>query len=227
MKIFEIISKKIDEYKMIKIATTSVFKNPMRREFLVLLKRAGELRGLVDTEENLYVWSAGDAVHTEIRDFLVDIDFYDGLFFSDHPDSTYDEWNLKDINGIFFSSVNQTAIEHSKFLQRILGLSSISSKDKKVDESPGFDAGGPSGIMFPRGYNRQAINGMYPTGIAYTGPGPENFNRDSDNIHPFKHIQSIKDRIEGGMSFKQALQAQANETGTDVNELIRIIKKEM
>lgn len=98
---------------------------------------------------------------------------------------------------------------------------------KNIDESPGFDAGGPSGIRYPQGYNRQAINGMYPTGKAYPGPGPENFNRDTDNIHPFEHIQSIKDRIEGGMSFKQALQARANETGTDVNELIAMIKKEM
>ncbi len=129
------IKKKIDEYKLIKTLQTNIFKNPTKQEFLSLLDKTGEMRGLVDVNQNLYIWNAGDAIHRQIEDDLIDITFYDKVFFSKEFD-VWNEWDLENINGIFFSSDQlrnrdgssertRKAINNSKFVRRVLGLDKL------------------------------------------------------------------------------------------------------
>ena len=94
--------------------------------------------------------------------------------------------------------------------------------EEELNESPGFNADGPSGTMYPRGYNLQAIGGMYRT-----RPSERKFfNKYPGEIHPREHVRAINDRIEGGMSFDDSLQARAKETEIDPKKLELIYKKE-
>lgn len=87
---------------------------------------------------------------------------------------------------------------------------------------------GPSGLNFPRGFSPQRAYGqMYQTGQQFSEPASNDFNISLQVTSINDHIQSILDRMKAGMSFKQALYAQANETNININDLIKILKKEL
>ena len=94
---------------------------------------------------------------------------------------------------------------------------------EELEESPGFDASGPSGVNYPRGFNLQAMGGgmynMRPSKRKY-------FNRYPEEILPGDHIKAIDDRMEGGMSFDNAIQARAKEVKITTKELKIIYRKE-
>lgn len=92
-----------------------------------------------------------------------------------------------------------------------------------LKESPGFNADGPSGTMYPRGFNLQGMgHGMYNM----RSGDRKYFNQYPGEILPGEHIKAIDDRIEGGMSFDDAIQARAKEIGINANEIELIYKKE-
>ena len=93
--------------------------------------------------------------------------------------------------------------------------------EEELKESPGFNVPGPSGLNFPRGFNLQALGGMYRTRPSKR----KYFNRHAGEILPGEHITAIDDRIEGGMSFDDAVQARANEIGMDPAEIKIIYQK--
>lgn len=93
---------------------------------------------------------------------------------------------------------------------------------EELEESPGFNVPGPSGLNYPRGYNLQALGGMYRT-----RPSDRNyFNRYQKEISPLEHIKAIDDRIKGGMSFDDAVEARAKEIGMDSKKIKLIYQKE-
>lgn len=122
------------------IRSTNVYKNPTRREFLILLQKSGELRGLSDIEGNLYVWFADDAVHYQVQDELSDVNFDDSLYFSVDDNDPPDDRPLKNVNGIFFVSDNETFFHRSldsKFLHRVLGVNKLTEAKIIKIEDPG------------------------------------------------------------------------------------------
>ena len=91
-----------------------------------------------------------------------------------------------------------------------------------IKEDPGFHAGGPSGINFPRGYT--IPNQMYPQGLRFSKPVSD-FNMDPLDDNTLVHIERIDQRIEGGMSKEQAIKSYASQIAVEPMELVKLYSK--
>ena len=91
----------------------------------------------------------------------------------------------------------------------------------KLYESPGFNAPGPSGLNFPRGYNLSHMTGgMYPTSARFGADKTIDFNKEPLTATSKKiHVDRIEQRINGGMSEEEAISSYANQTSINVKEL--------
>ena len=93
-------------------------------------------------------------------------------------------------------------------------------KAKDLIESPGFNAVGPSGTMYPRGYH--IPNQMYPGRRGFEKPVSD-FNVDPLTATPTTvHVRRIDQRIEGGMSKHEAIVHYAQEIAADPKELTQL-----
>ena len=92
-----------------------------------------------------------------------------------------------------------------------------------LQESPGFNAVGPSGIRYPQGADpRHNYGDMYP-GQRFGRAGTDPYEPVSDHIH----IEQINQRIEGGMPENQAIAAQAKKAGYSTREMIKIYNNQI
>lgn len=127
---------KLDEYKLIKTSKTNVFKNPTRSEFLILVNKHEDLRGLIDDQGNVYVWDAYDIDHWAImKELNIDIDTACGLYFSILEESVEsDLWELELINGIYVGATDYKIANNSKFFNKMLGTDKLDEyKMIKID----------------------------------------------------------------------------------------------
>ncbi len=91
-----------------------------------------------------------------------------------------------------------------------------------IKESPGFDAPGPSGTNYPRGYT--IPNQMYPT-VDRFDRSVSDFNVDPMDGNKLVHIERIDQRIAGGMSKEEAIKSYASQIAVDPMELVELYNK--
>lgn len=91
-----------------------------------------------------------------------------------------------------------------------------------IKESPGFNAGGPSGTNFPRGYDLPSQ--MYQQGQRFSRPVSD-FNMDPFDDNIVVHVERIDQRIEGGMTVRDSIVSYAKQLAVKPRELARVYNR--
>lgn len=97
-----------------------------------------------------------------------------------------------------------------------------------LNEDPGFNAQGPSGTRFARGFDLSAAyGGMYRAGTRFSDDDLIHEPQfDPENIPNITHYKKILSRIAGGMDEKQSINAYAKEIGMDINAMSNIFDEQ-
>lgn len=97
-----------------------IYKNPMPREVESLLDRVNELRGSVDANNNVYIWEAYKATHSDAAFEIGDINWsFDFVLSTDNSVDDNDWVGLEQIGDYFYND-NNIHGKKNKLLSEIL-----------------------------------------------------------------------------------------------------------
>jgi len=97
-----------------------VYKNPRPNEVESLLDRFNELRGSVDASDNVYIWQAYYATHSDAQFELGDFSWYFDFVLSTNNSLGNGDWGGLEKIGNYFYNDNNIKKKKNKLLSEIL-----------------------------------------------------------------------------------------------------------